>query len=95
MRMQGAVAVMHAAGVVHADLKPENVLLRAPVATAAAAQDDMAPDQAPEIAVCDFGSAFSERETDTAKLACEMQTLPYRAPEARLFWLYPTASPWP
>ena len=64
--------------VVNADLKPDNVLLRAPPE----AQDE--PDQAtsaPRVVICDFGSAFSESETDTAKLAFEMQTLPYRAPE--------------
>ena len=73
---QSAVAVMHAAGVVDADLKPENVLLRAPAG--------QAPGSCPEVVLCDLGSAFSETETDTAKLSFEMQTLPYRAPEVRL-----------
>ena len=73
-RSQNAVAVMHAAGLVSADLKPENVLLRAPPAA-------QTPGSCPEVALCDLGSAFSETETDTAKLSFEMQTLPYRAPE--------------
>jgi hypothetical protein len=29
----------------------------------------------------DFGAAFSLTETDTAAVGCEVQTLPYRAPE--------------
>ena len=67
---------MHAAGLVNADLKPENALLRAPAG--------QAPGSCPEVALCDFGSAFSETETDTAKLSFEMQTLPYRSPEVDL-----------
>ena len=78
---------MHAAGVVHADLKPENVLLRM---RPEQPEPDQASGSCPEIALCDLGSAFSCTETDTAKLAFEMQTLPYRAPEVRAhpFCLY-------
>ena len=71
--LQGSMAVVHAHGVVHADLKPENVLLREPLREGSSA--------CPEVVITDFGSAFSMSETDTAKLAMEMQTLPYRAPE--------------
>lgn len=70
--VQGTVAVLHAHGVVHADLKPENILLKEPI------QEDTA---CPEVVVTDFGNAFSVSETDTAKVAFEVQTLPYRAPE--------------
>lgn len=70
--VQGTVAVLHAHGVVHADLKPENILSRKTI------QEDTA---CPEVVVTDFGSAFSVSETDTAKVAFEVQTLPYRAPE--------------
>ena len=67
------MAVMHAHGVVHADLKPENILLRRPVQEGSSG--------CPEVVITDFGSAFSTSETDTSWVACEMQTLPYRAPE--------------
>ena len=67
------MAVLHASGVVNADLKPDNVLLRQPHGTNAGA--------CPEVVISDFGSAFSETETDTSRLVFEMQTLPYRAPE--------------
>ena len=32
----------------------------------------------------DFGGCFSLTETDTQAVACEVQTLPYRAPEVSL-----------
>ena len=67
------MAVMHAHGIVHADLKPENILLRKPV--------QEGNNDCPEVVITDFGSAFSTSETDTSRVACEMQTLPYRAPE--------------
>ena len=69
------MAVMHAHGIVHADLKPENILSRRP------AQEGSS--HCPEVVITDFGSAFSTSETDTSRVACEMQTLPYRAPEVR------------
>ncbi len=67
------MAVLHASGVVNADLKPDNVLLRQP--------HGVNPGACPEVVISDFGSAFSETETDTMRLVYEMQTLPYRAPE--------------
>lgn len=70
------MAMVHAHGVVHADLKPENILLRRLL-------QEGSPD-CPEVVITDFGSAFSVSETDTAKVAFEMQTLPYRAPEVRI-----------
>ena len=72
-RMQGTMAVAHAHGVVHADLKPENILLREAVEEGSI--------ECPQVVITDFGSAFSTSETDTARVALEMQTLPYRAPE--------------
>ncbi|KAK9918761.1 hypothetical protein WJX75_006665 [Coccomyxa subellipsoidea] len=75
-QLLGTVAVLHASGVVNADLKPDNVLLRQPHGTNAGA--------CPEVVISDFGSAFSETETDTSRLVFEMQTLPYRAPEVAL-----------
>jgi serine/threonine protein kinase len=74
---QGTVAVLHSRGIIVADLKPENVLLRRPPAGAGVA------DGPPEVVIADLGSAFSATGTDTSRLAFEMQTLPYRAPEVR------------
>ena len=34
-----------------------------------------------QVRLADFGSAFSVTATDTASLALDVQTLPYRAPE--------------
>jgi serine/threonine protein kinase len=135
---QGAVAALHARGVVHADLKPENLLLEQPLGADGASacpqvrlriglglgilsrspcracccrrprQHNPAsgPSQTPQnpgagclratfffffsltappgghqVRLVDFGSAFSATATDTAALAFEVQTLPYRAPE--------------
>lgn len=69
------MAVLHSRGVVNSDLKPDNVLLRQPQDTSTGA--------CPEVVITDFGSAFSQTETDTSRLVFEMQTLPYRAPEVR------------
>ena len=72
MLYRALLPVLHAHGVVHADLKPENILLRESIQESTAC---------PEVVVTDLGSAFSVSETDTAKVAFELQTLPYRAPE--------------
>ena len=42
-----------------------------------------APPGGGQVRLVDFGSAFSASATDTAALAYEVQTLPYRAPEVR------------
>ncbi|CAL8471251.1 g10793 [Coccomyxa elongata] len=75
-QLLGTVAVLHSRGVVNSDLKPDNVLLRQP--------QDASTGACPEVVITDFGSAFSQTETDTSRLVFEMQTLPYRAPEVAL-----------
>jgi len=67
------VAFLHLHGVVHADIKPDNLLLREPAGSPSLA-----------ISVVDFGGAFSTTETDMNTLLAELQTLPYRAPEVAL-----------
>lgn len=69
------MAVLHSRGLVNSDLKPDNVLLRQP--------HDASTGACPEVVITDFGSAFSQTETDISRLVFEMQTLPYRAPEVR------------
>lgn len=67
------VAFLHSHGVVHADIKPDNLLLREPAG---------APSLA--IALVDLGGSFSTTEADMDTLLAEVQTLPYRAPEVAL-----------
>ena len=82
--MQGTMAVAHAHGVVHADLKPENILLLDAVGEGSI--------ECPQVVITDFGSAFSTSETDIARVAFEMQTLPYRAPEVLIFCALPACT---
>lgn len=77
IKLQGTVAVLHSRGIINADLKLENVLLRRPQP----ADGGCPGSSCPEVVIADFGSAFSVTETDTSRLAFEMQSLPYRAPE--------------
>jgi len=67
------VAFLHLHGVVHADIKPDNLLLREPAGSPSIA-----------ISLVDLGGAFSTTETDMKTLLAEVQTLPYRAPEVAL-----------
>ena len=67
------VAYLHSNGVVHADIKPDNLLLREPAGSPSVA-----------VALVDLGGAFSTTETDMNTLLAEVQTLPYRAPEVAL-----------
>jgi serine/threonine protein kinase len=67
------VAFLHSHGVVHADIKPDNILLREPAGSPSVA-----------LALVDLGGAFSTTETDMNTLLAEVQTLPYRAPEIAL-----------
>jgi serine/threonine protein kinase len=82
--MQGTMAVAHAHGVVHADLKPENILLHEAVGEGSI--------ECPQVVITDFGSAFSTSETDIARVAFEMQTLPYRAPEVLILCALPACT---
>ncbi|KAL4854275.1 Serine/threonine-protein kinase AFC3 [Chlorella vulgaris] len=65
-----AVAFMHNQGLVNADIKPDNLLLCSPPGSGSVA-----------LRLADFGGCFSLTETDTQSVGCEVQTLPYRAPE--------------
>jgi serine/threonine protein kinase len=97
-----ALAHMHACGVVHADIKPDNILLCEPPGKAQPQPTAAAPSTAPtrsavtlppvrlcagcgaglRVRLADLGSCFSCTETDTRRVGQEVQTLPYRAPEA-------------
>jgi len=67
------VAFLHEHDVVHADIKPDNILMRSPPGT-----------RSMGVHLIDFGGAYSTGETDMQNLVTEVQTLPYRAPEAAL-----------
>ena len=72
---------MHRHGLVHGDLKPENVLL-----------SDEPASRAPAIKLADLGSCFNADSVDTSSLGLEMQSLPYRSPEARVLVLHTALS---
>lgn len=67
------VAFMHQHGVVHADIKPDNLLMRSPPGLPGVG-----------VVLTDLGGAFSASEVDMRRLVTEAQTLPYRAPEVAL-----------
>ncbi|KAL0027254.1 hypothetical protein WJX77_007086 [Trebouxia sp. C0004] len=67
----GCLALMHSKGVVHADIKPENILLTSPPESGNVG-----------VKLIDLGNCFSPTGTDTSRISFEMQTLPFRAPEA-------------
>lgn len=69
-QLLSTVAFMHTCGVVHADIKPDNILMVKP--------------QGMRVALVDFGGALSITETDLKQIVTEVQTLPYRAPEVAL-----------
>ncbi|KAL0022839.1 hypothetical protein WJX79_007639 [Trebouxia sp. C0005] len=69
--MKGCLALMHSKGVVHADIKPENILLTSPPESGNVG-----------VKLIDLGNCFSLTGTDTSRISFEMQTLPFRAPEA-------------
>lgn len=68
-----SVAFLHSHGLVHADIKPDNLLLRQPPGSPGLST-----------ALVDLGGAFSTTETNMDALLAEVQTLPYRAPEVAL-----------
>ena len=53
----------------------------APTPPAARSPPHPAGSQSVALRLVDFGGCFSLTETDTQAVACEVQTLPYRAPE--------------
>ena len=74
LQLLSSLAFLHRCGVVHADIKPDNVLMKAAAGAAGVG-----------VALIDFGGAFSVTETNMHAVVAEVQTLPYRAPEVRLF----------
>jgi serine/threonine protein kinase len=70
-QLLSTVAFMHACGVVHADIKPDNILMAK-------------PDYGMKVSLVDFGGVLSITETDLQQIVTEVQTLPYRAPEVAL-----------
>ena len=68
--LQNAVALLHCCGLVHTDLKMDNILMAQP-----AGQGRVG------LKLADLGSCISVTGTDTTRVSFEMQTLPYRAPE--------------
>ncbi|KAL0047800.1 hypothetical protein WJX82_000227 [Trebouxia sp. C0006] len=70
-QLLGCLALMHSKGVVHADIKPENILLTSPPESGNVG-----------VKLIDLGNCFSPTGTDTSRISFEMQTLPFRAPEA-------------
>lgn len=70
-QLLSTVAFMHACGVVHADIKPDNILMAK-------------PDYGMKVSLVDFGGILSITETDLQQIVTEVQTLPYRAPEVAL-----------
>ncbi|KAL0022819.1 hypothetical protein WJX79_002192 [Trebouxia sp. C0005] len=70
-QLLGCLALMHSKGVVHADIKPENILLTSPPESGNVG-----------VKLIDLGNCFSLTGTDTSRISFEMQTLPFRAPEA-------------
>ncbi|GAB4818605.1 hypothetical protein N2152v2_005651 [Parachlorella kessleri] len=74
-----SLCFLHQQGVVHADLKPDNILFTSPHGSPGMG-----------VRLVDFGGSFSLTETDTRRLLCEVQTLHYRAPEAVLGLPYGT-----
>ncbi|MCS7469397.1 protein kinase [Stieleria sp. ICT_E10.1] len=81
MQIAGALATAHAAGVIHRDLKPQNVML--------VDHHDSAGDSAPRVKLVDFGlsrvsdSAFADADQDTSRTRSGMilGTPGYMAPE--------------
>ena len=73
-QLLAALSLLHRSGVIHADIKPENILLRDNDATCCA------------VKLADFGNAMNATEEDTAMYygSFELQSLWYRAPEVIL-----------
>jgi serine/threonine-protein kinase len=65
------LAAAHDAGVVHRDVKPENVFL-------------VGPSEAPEVKVIDFGMAHLDHEREREGIGLVLGTMQYMAPEQAL-----------
>ena len=87
-QLVSCVAFIHSAGIVHTDLKPENVLWKCQGVRTL--PDGRVAPETSEIVVIDFGSAHNTANTH-AKKRTTIGTRHYRAPEAVLFlgWSYP------
>lgn len=68
LQLLGALEVAHGAGVVHRDVKPENLLRQ---------RDG-------SIKLCDFGIALVEDQTRVTRAGFAMGSLPYMSPEQRV-----------
>jgi serine/threonine protein kinase len=81
-QLRGALAHVHARGVLHRDVKLENVLVCAPPAAAADDGAAAAVDAAPRVKLCDFGHAMGTAQAEgEGRRLLFYGTAGYAAPE--------------
>lgn len=81
------VCFAHSQGIIHTDLKPENICLSSSIPLLRSANGVVVPPHN-GVSVIDFGNAVELQSTGFAPERCDVQTRHYRAPEVVVDCLY-------